>query len=58
MPDDLIDRVALVGSESHVRQRIAEYEAAGLAEIALVPSAPSWPSAERTLEAFQPVTGR
>jgi probable F420-dependent oxidoreductase len=54
IPEDLIDRVALVGSESHIRERIAEYEAAGITEIALVPSAPEQPSAGRTLEAFSP----
>lgn len=52
MPDDLIDRVALVGTESHVRARIADYAAAGIAEICLVPSAPDHPSAECTLEAL------
>jgi probable F420-dependent oxidoreductase len=50
MPDDLIDRVALVGSEAHVRDRMAEYEAAGIREICLVPSAPDHSSAARTLE--------
>jgi probable F420-dependent oxidoreductase len=52
MPDDLIDQVALVGSESEVRRRIGEYEAAGITEICLVPPAPDLPSAERTLEAL------
>ena len=33
IPDDLIDHVALVGDEATVRRRIAEYEAAGVAEI-------------------------
>jgi probable F420-dependent oxidoreductase len=54
MPDDLIDRVALVGSEAEVRRRIGEYEAAGITEICLVPPAPDLPSAERTLEALAP----
>lgn len=52
IPDELIERVALVGSETEVRDRIAEYAAAGVAEIALVPSAPDQPSAQRTLEAL------
>jgi probable F420-dependent oxidoreductase len=52
MPNDLIDQVALVGSESEVRRRIGEYEAAGITEICLVPPAPDLPSAERTLEAL------
>lgn len=54
MPPDLIDQVALVGSESEVRHRIAEYEAAGIAEVCLVPPAPDLPSAERTLEVLAP----
>jgi probable F420-dependent oxidoreductase len=52
MPEDLIDQVALVGSESHVRARIDEYAAAGLTEIAVVPPAPDLPCARRTLEAL------
>lgn len=54
MPDDLIDRVALVGTESQVRARIAEYEAAGITEVCLVPSAPDHPSAARTLALLAP----
>jgi probable F420-dependent oxidoreductase len=40
VPDDLLDHVALVGDEPTVRARVIEYEAAGLAEIGLVPAAP------------------
>jgi probable F420-dependent oxidoreductase len=54
MPDDLIDRVALVGDEAAVRARMAEYTAAGVAEICLVPPAPDLPSSRRTLEALAP----
>jgi probable F420-dependent oxidoreductase len=54
MPPELIEQVALVGDEATVRRRIAEYEAAGVAEICLVPPAPDLPSAERTLEALAP----
>jgi probable F420-dependent oxidoreductase len=50
MPADLIDRVALVGSEQHVRDRIAGYAAAGVTEVCLVPPAPDLPSSHRTLE--------
>lgn len=50
IPDDLLERVALVGSEAAVRARIDEYAAAGVAEICLVPPAPDLPSARRTLE--------
>lgn len=56
MPPDLIDQVALVGSESEVRRRIAEYEAAGITEICLVPPAPDLPSAARTLDALAPTS--
>ena len=52
MPERLIDDVALLGSESEIRARIADYEAAGIAEICLVPPAPDLPSSRRTLEAF------
>jgi probable F420-dependent oxidoreductase len=54
IPGDLIDRVALIGSESTVRDRIAEYAAAGIAEVCLVPPAPEMPSGLRTLEALAP----
>lgn len=54
MPSDLIDQVALVGSESEVRRRIAEYQAAGITEICLVPPAPDLPSSARTLQALSP----
>jgi probable F420-dependent oxidoreductase len=54
MPSDLIEQVALVGDEATVRRRIAEYEAAGITEICLVPPAPDLPSAARTLEALVP----
>ncbi len=56
IPADLIDRVALVGSESTVRARIAEYARAGVAEICLVAPAPELPSSMRTLEALAPAS--
>lgn len=56
MPPNLIDQVALVGTESEVRRRIAEYEAAGITEICLVPPAPDLPSAAATLEALAPTS--
>lgn len=56
MPPDLIDHVALVGDESTVRRRIADYAAAGITEICLVPPAPDLPSAASTLEALSPHT--
>jgi probable F420-dependent oxidoreductase len=54
MPEDLIDRVALVGDEATVRRRIAEYESAGIAEIGIVAPAPDLPSCANTLEALAP----
>lgn len=54
MPDDLIDHVALVGSESAVRARIDAYAAAGVTEVCLVAPAPDLPSSRRTLELLAP----
>jgi probable F420-dependent oxidoreductase len=54
IPDDLLDRVAVVGDEATVRGRLAEYESAGLAEVCLVPPAPELPSGIATLEALAP----
>ena len=54
MPPELLDRVALVGDEATVRRRIAEYAAAGIAEVCLVPPAPELPSSISTLEALAP----
>jgi alkanesulfonate monooxygenase SsuD/methylene tetrahydromethanopterin reductase-like flavin-dependent oxidoreductase (luciferase family) len=56
MPPDLIDDVALVGSETRIRERIAAYASAGIVEICLVPPAPDLPSARRTLELLAPTT--
>jgi probable F420-dependent oxidoreductase len=56
MPADLIEHVALVGSEAEVLRRIRDYEAAGVAEIAIVPPAPDLPTARRTLEALAPTS--
>jgi alkanesulfonate monooxygenase SsuD/methylene tetrahydromethanopterin reductase-like flavin-dependent oxidoreductase (luciferase family) len=54
MPDDLVDQVALVGSERTVRERIDAYAAAGIAEVCLVAPAPDLPSCRRTLELLAP----
>jgi probable F420-dependent oxidoreductase len=54
MPDDLLDQVALVGTEAHVRDRVAAYEAAGISEICIVAPAPDQPSCVPTLEALAP----
>lgn len=58
MPADLIDHVALVGSESEVRRRIGEYQSAGITEVAIVPPAPDLPTTWRTLEALAPTVTR
>jgi probable F420-dependent oxidoreductase len=57
MPADLIEQVALVGSERQIADRIRAYSAAGIHEICLVPPAPDLPSSRRTLEAFAPRRG-
>lgn len=54
MPPDLIDQVALVGSEQEVRSRIDAYAAAGVTEVCLVPPAPDLASSRRTLELLAP----
>lgn len=54
IPPTLLDDVALVGSEAQIRDRMAQYAAAGITEICLVPPAPDMPSSRRTLEAFPP----
>ncbi len=54
MPRELVDAVALVGTEAEIRERIDAYGAAGVGEICLVPPAPDLPCARRTLEAFTP----
>lgn len=38
IPAELIDGVSLIGSKSHVRQRISDYRTAGVDEIVVVPS--------------------
>ena len=50
LPPGLLDAVALVGDESTIRRRIAEYAAAGITEIGIVPGPPDLPSSLRTLE--------
>ncbi len=50
IPDELIDAVSLIGSQSHVRQRISDYRAAGVDEIVVVPSCTDDdPAGERSL---------
>jgi len=54
MPADLVDQIALVGSEETVRARIEEYAQAGVKEICLVAPALDLPSGRRTLELLAP----
>ena len=54
LPDELLDAVALVGDEATVRARIAEYAAAGVAEIGLVVPPLDTPAGRRTLAALAP----
>lgn len=54
LPDELLDAVALVGSESEVRARIDAYAAAGLSEIGLVVPPLDSPAGPRTLDALAP----
>ncbi len=52
--DELLDAVALVGDEDHVRARIAAYEAVGVREIGLVVPPLDLPCGRRTLERLAP----
>lgn len=54
IPPDLIDHVALVGSEPTVRARIDAYARVGVTEVCVVPPAPDLPSSRRTLELLAP----
>lgn len=54
IPADLVDRVALLGTEAEIRSRIADYAAVGIAEVCLVTPPPDTPSGRRTLEALAP----
>lgn len=54
LPDGLIEAVGLVGSASEIEAKLAEYEAAGLAEVGLVVPPLDSASGRRTLEALAP----
>ena len=51
MPAELAASVGLLGTTDTLRERIAEYRAAGADEICIVPATASDPGAERTLQA-------
>jgi probable F420-dependent oxidoreductase len=54
LPDGLIEEVGLVGTSGEVAARLARYESAGLAEVALVVPPLDTPSGRRTLHALAP----
>jgi probable F420-dependent oxidoreductase len=54
LPDGLIEQVGLIGTMAEVSERLADYEAAGLAEVALVVPPLDAPSGLRTLRALAP----
>ncbi len=54
IPPELLDDVALIGDESHVQKRIADYAAAGITEIGLVMPPLDLPCGLTTLEALAP----
>jgi probable F420-dependent oxidoreductase len=54
IPPELDDVVGLAGAVGHVEDRIAEYHAAGVDEVCLVPTTAASPGGARTLEALAP----
>ncbi|WP_030453164.1 LLM class F420-dependent oxidoreductase [Herbidospora cretacea] len=54
VPRELAETVALVGDVPTIRDRIAEYAAAGVDEIAIFPATSGDPGGERTLRALRP----
>ena len=56
VPPDLCRAVGLVGSESDLAARAAEYHAAGVDELAIVPATAGDPGGRRTLEALAAAT--
>lgn len=52
LPDGAAATVGLVGSVAQITDRLAEYAAAGLDEVAIVPATDGDPAAERTLAAL------
>ena len=54
LPTELIDTVGLVGSASHIADRIAAYRDAGVDDICVVPATAGDDAGRRTLEALAP----
>lgn len=53
MPDELIEKIGLVGDAATIERRIAEYSLAGADEICLVPATASDPAGQSTLSALR-----
>ena len=54
IPDEMVGATAMIGDEAAVRERIAEYAAAGADEVCLVPVTAGDDGADRTLTALAP----
>ena len=52
MPDELVSAIGLVGSQTQIEQRMAEYRAAGADEICLVPATAGDPGGLKSLQAM------
>lgn len=57
MPEELLPAVGLIGSADEVRNRIADYHAAGADEVCIVPATAGDDGAARTLTALAPDRG-
>jgi probable F420-dependent oxidoreductase len=55
IPDDLVRRLAAVGTADEVRRRLVAYREAGIDEVGLVPATAGDPGGRRTLEALSPL---
>jgi alkanesulfonate monooxygenase SsuD/methylene tetrahydromethanopterin reductase-like flavin-dependent oxidoreductase (luciferase family) len=56
IPDELVRRLAMVGTAEEVGRRLAEYAAAGIDEVAVVPATAGDPGGRRTLTAIAALT--
>jgi probable F420-dependent oxidoreductase len=57
LPEHAAGAVGLVGDVATIRRRLAEYSAAGLDEVAILPATAGDPAGERTLSALAPGVG-
>jgi probable F420-dependent oxidoreductase len=58
IPDELVDRIAILGTEDECRAQLAEFVAAGVTTPVLAPLATNPADAERIYAAFAPARGR